>query len=373
MAEKKKETVAKREPTVSERFVAKVQQEFEGAVGHGVAFTAYEKQLASNLYIHIDSELKRLDADRLKSSGGERKTAITWKTINMQKLATDAVHRIRVGLDALIPNHISIIPYFNSKLQVYDVDLRIGYKGKDYYRRRAAGTKPKDIRYELVHETDEFTPIKKSGQVDVEGYEFKITQPFDRGDVIGGFGYIMYEDPTKNYLAIVSEKEFKKAEGIAKASNFWRDWGDKMRYKTLVHRTTDYLDTDPEKVNSSYHYVEAQDSIFTEPERQRIDIPAETVVSDDQGQQPGPPEQPEAQAEPQNGNGDQPEEKADPNKPSVVLEYRSNIISCKTIAEIEKIRTAVKESLSTGDINKADFKAINQAIDDRVGELGKKK
>ena len=36
----------------------------------------------------------------------------------------------------------------------------------------------------------------------VASYEFEITNPFDRGDIVGGFGYLEYDDPTQNLSLI---------------------------------------------------------------------------------------------------------------------------------------------------------------------------
>ncbi|MDZ7658034.1 recombinase RecT [Fodinibius sp.] len=210
--QEKETAVEKKKPTYAERFVGKVEHEFNGAVGHGVEFTDNEKQLASNLFMKIDSALKAFESDRHEKSS---KPAYTWGNINMQQLAIDAVHRVRLGLDALIDNHIHPIPYLNGKTGKYDLDLQIGYRGMDYYRKKVALEEIDDIRYELVHENDDFTQIKKDRNHEKDTYEFNVTKPFDRGEVVGGFGYITYKDERKNKLVTVSEKDFKKSEDSA--------------------------------------------------------------------------------------------------------------------------------------------------------------
>lgn len=245
--------------TVSTRFVAEVEKQFSAEAGALAAFTDYEKTLAQHLFLKVDSSLKDFDARRL-AQGKTNQAPYTWENVNMRKLALDAVHRVKLGLDALIPNHIHTVPYFNGKEKKYDIDLREGYVGKDYYRRAAAIDKPVNIIYELVYSNDTFKPIKKSLNNDIESYEFEITNPFDRGKIVGGFGYIMYEDPRKNMLVIVTEDDFKKSEKAAKGDTFWKNHPTEMRYKTLVHRTTDKLNIDPKKVNAaSYAYVEQQE------------------------------------------------------------------------------------------------------------------
>ena len=270
MTKKKEQQIAKRDMTHSQRFMLKVQKEFSGAVGHGVEFTSFEKQLASNLFLKTDSALKEFEAKRLKS-GNDQKTPFTWENVNMEKLSIDAVHRVRLGLDALIPNHLHAIAYYNNKSGKYDLDLRIGYRGKHHIRMKMATEDVKDIRYELVHENDTFVPYPKDSERPVESYKFEISNPFDRGAVIGGFGYIIYEDETKNRLVMVSEEEFEKIRKVAQTQDFWGKWGDKMRYKTLVHRVTDHLDLDPAKINPSFHYVESQDSVFVEEPAEQPD------------------------------------------------------------------------------------------------------
>ncbi len=262
MTEKKKDTaIVRREPTLSEKFTNLVIREFGTTISDTVEMTPYQRHLAQHLFIKIDATLKELDSKR----SGDRQP-ITWNNINMNKLAIDAVHRIDLGLDALIPNHIHPIPYWNSKGGKYDLDLQVGYVGKDFYRRNMAAEQPEDIIYELVYSTDEFEPIKRTLNTPTESYTFKITQPFDRGEIIGGFGYIVYTDTSKNQLVIVTEKDFQKAKALAKTQDFWTRNPVEMRYKTLVHRVTDKLQIDPRKVNESFMAVEVADDERAEAE-----------------------------------------------------------------------------------------------------------
>lgn len=262
----KTKEIAKQE-TISARFVNAITREFLATAGDlPVKFDEKKKRLASHLFIAMDAALQVLEKRRL-DKGPKTNPAITWKNINMTRLAIDAMHRIELGLDALIPNHISIIPYLNSRTKMYDVDLRIGYTGNDYYRRKMAVEAPVDIIYELVHETDKLVVIKKSVKHDVETYEFDIPKPFNRGRVTGGFGYIRFKDNTKNKLVLVSETEFLAAKGFAQSKVFWDKHGDPMRYKTLVHRTTSKLQIDPDKVSPAYAVVEAEETALLDDEQ----------------------------------------------------------------------------------------------------------
>lgn len=242
----------------SVRFVNEVQRQFVAELGDSLKFSDYEKTLAQHMYVKIDAVLADLETKRTD----QNKPAIVWANVNLQKLALDTVHRIGLGLDALIPNHIHPIPYLNGRTKQYDIDLRIGYAGKDYCRRKTTFEEPVDIIYQLVHEHDVFEPLMRSAKNEYESYIFEIQKPFDRGKVLGGFGYIMYQDSKKNKLVLVTAKDFEKAKKASGTDKFWAadKWEEEMMYKTIVHRVSEKLPLDPTKVNAkSYAYVERQE------------------------------------------------------------------------------------------------------------------
>jgi recombination protein RecT len=268
---------------VAERFVAQVQQLFVSEMGAALQFTDLEKTLAQHMYLKVDAQLKSLEAKRLKQNNADPKDAraFTWQHVNLPKLALDSVHRVNLGLDALIPNHIHPVPYMNGKTGLYDLDLRIGYQGKDYCRRELAVEKPIEIIYQLVHETDEFEPIFKDFKNEIDSYTFKVKNPFVRGKVIGGFGYIRYADAKKNKLVLVTQRDFQKAEAGAQTQDFWAEskYREEMQFKTVVHRVTDELPLDPRKVNApSFAFVEAQEQ--DEALDRQIDANANKTVID---------------------------------------------------------------------------------------------
>ena len=240
---------------VSARFTDMVVKEFSGAAG-ALTLTPYQKKLAQHMFIKVDTQLKDLEAKRIQSK--KNVASYEWANVNMEKLAIDTVHRVELGLDPLIPNHISPIPYFNGKKKKYDMDLRIGFEGKNYYRQKMALDVPIDVIYELVYDSDEFVPMKKNHEREYDTYHFAIKNPFSRGKIIGGFGYMIFEERIKNILVIVTEADFKKSMNAAMSKDFWTKHPEKMRMKTLIHRTTDYLKVDPEKVNAGFFEAEKQ-------------------------------------------------------------------------------------------------------------------
>jgi len=285
--------------TMSARFTNMVVREFGSTVGT-LALTPHQQRLAQHLFIGIDNQLRDLEAKRVQNTNDKR-PAIAWSNINMEKLALDAVHRIELGLDALIPGHIYSIPYLNGKTGKYDLDMRIGYVGKDYYRRAMAVDPPVNIIYELVHKKDKFKPIMKGKGNDIESYEFEITDPWDRGEVVGGFGYLVYGDPTKNKLVLVSKADFDKSKGMAQSNKFWGAHEKEMQFKTLVTRVTSKLAVDPEKVSAAYTAVELDDNHAEIQERANgefIDVEPEPVkLAEPKKEQPTVKAQPEPQEE----------------------------------------------------------------------------
>jgi len=246
---------ARTEPTYSDRFTGMVVKEYSSSISN-VKLSEYQRKLAQHLFVKIDIALRDFEIKRLSKPNASQKLEYSWKNINLQKLSVDAVHRIELGLDALIPNHIHPVPYHNTRLGKYDIDLRIGYAGKDFYYRQMSLHPIIDIEYELVHENDDFTVIKKQVNQGVESYSFEIPEPFNRGAVVGGFGYIRYENESMNKLVLVTTADFDKSKASAMSNEFWSKHPEAMKYKTIVHRTVNRIVLDPQKINSSFAQVE---------------------------------------------------------------------------------------------------------------------
>lgn len=243
--------------TPSERFTSMVERQYTSEIGK-LDMTDYDRTLLQHLFIKCDASF--IEANAKLAQG---KTPIAWQNINMTKLAIDAVNRIRLGIDALIPGHLYPIAYFNGTTKQYDIDLRIGYKGEAYYIRQASMRPIRDIRIELVYSTDEFIVFKKGLSSKVEGYDFHVKHPFERGDVVGGFAYIEYEDEQDNVLIVLSKKSFDKYKALAGSDRFWGSWYEEMCYKTLVHRATSRVTIDPRKIN-----IEALATVKAEEEKE---------------------------------------------------------------------------------------------------------
>jgi recombination protein RecT len=242
----------------------------------------------------IDRTLKKAEEERLRKNATNRDAKYNndlpydWNNVNLTDLALDAVHYARMGMDMQEKNHLFPIPYGNKKTQKYDITFMLGYSGIQYIAERYATVPPKSVSVELVYSKDTFKPIKKSKANPVESYEFEITSPFDRGEIIGGFGYIEYDDPAKNTLVLMSIKDILKRKPKYASANFWggtatvwesgkkietevEGWFDEMCLKTVVREvySSKHIPRDPSKIDDSYQYMREREVVYTEYEVQQ--------------------------------------------------------------------------------------------------------
>lgn len=286
-APKTEQAITRPKATPSERFLADVENQFEAQMGRGVQLTALERRLAQHMYIATDQALKAAEEKRTKgwteaklATAHEDLRAYNWYNVDRAKLAIDTVHRVSLGLDALIPNHIWPISYFNGAKGKYDVDLRIGYVGRDFVTRKYAVDSPVAIIYELVYATDSFKALPKSSTREVEGYEFEINNPFDRGEIVGGFGYVVYDDARKNRLYLVTPRDFERAQKAAKTNDFWGGNEHEMKLKTVYHRVASKLPLDPAKVNAEVLASALQDDMDPVADAHRtIDVAVQNTAN----------------------------------------------------------------------------------------------
>ncbi|MGI6498050.1 MAG: recombinase RecT [Oscillospiraceae bacterium] len=291
---------------MSERFTNTVLKEFGSNVAGALQVTDYQRQLIQGYFIAIDRGLKLAEEARVRKNQNNRDhkwdndLPVIWNNVNLNDLALDVVHYARMGLDMMQDNHLSPIPYKNNKANKYDVTLMPGYNGIQYIAEKYAVEKPLATTVELVYSTDTFKPIKKNKNNKVESYEFEINNPFDRGEVVGGFGYIEYTDPLKNKLIIMTLKDILKRKPQYAAAEFWGGkvkkwengkqvevesdgWFDEMCLKTIKREvySAKHMPRDPKKVDDAYQYMKAREARYAEMEAQsEIDAMANAIVID---------------------------------------------------------------------------------------------
>ena len=312
-----------KKPSQSERFTLLVMKAFNQNIAGGLQVTDYQRQLIQGYFIGIDRALKTAEENRLTKNKNNSKREFdnplpcTWENVNALDLALDVVHYARMGLDMMQDNHLSPIPYRNKKTDKYDITLMPGYNGIQYIAEKYAVEPPLAVTIELVYTTDHFKPIMKSVSNKVSSYEFEIPQPFDRGDIVGGFGYIEYEDPTKNKLifmpiaAILKRKpEYAAAEFWGGKSKRWTTneagkrvqqevevdgWFEEMCWKTLKREvySSKHIPRDPKKIDNNYQHMKLQEAriadmnaqaeIYDNANADIIDIPEVKTVETSSG------------------------------------------------------------------------------------------
>jgi recombination protein RecT len=274
----------------SERFTNKVVSEFGSKAG-ALRINDYQRMLIQGYFVGINRALEKAEEERVRKNENNRdhkydnNLSVTWNNVNMQDLALDVVHYARIGLDMMQENHVSPIPYKNKKTDKYDITLMPGYNGIRYIAENYALVKPKSVIIDLVYSNDVFKPIKKSISHPIEAYEFEITNPFDRGEIIGGFGYIEYEESSKNELIIMTMKDIMKRKPQYASANFWggqsteykngkketvekEGWLEEMCRKTLVREvySAKHIPRDPRKIDENYLYMHQKESKLQEAE-----------------------------------------------------------------------------------------------------------
>lgn len=307
-----------REVSVSERFTAMIMQQYS-STGQPYSFTERERQLIRNYFICIDQMLQRTEAERLRKNEKNRdhdkydnRLPYTWKTIDLPQLAQDLAHYARVGLDMMEDNTLFPVPYKNNKGNMYSITLMEGYNGIRYQAEKYALDPFTNVTVEVIYANDKFRPIKKDSRNPVEGYEFDIPSPLDRGDPIGVFGYIAYEDATKNKLVIFSKADVEKRKPKYASPEFWGGkkliwengrqveveldgWVAEMYEKTMKREiySSKRIPRDPAKIDEHYQYVRNR-------EMEYADIALEAEVSQNANRAPVviPDQQPEALEEP---------------------------------------------------------------------------
>jgi recombination protein RecT len=108
----------------------------------------------------------------------------------------------------------------------------------------------------------------------VESYEFEIVEPFNRGEVVGGFYYHEFRDhPEKNKLRVFSKADIDKRKPDHASVEFWggtkdqwvdgkksgtvevEGWYDEMAYKTIYKAAYNAITIDSQKIDDHYMAV----------------------------------------------------------------------------------------------------------------------
>ncbi|MEY4351130.1 MAG: hypothetical protein RL078_1197 [Bacteroidota bacterium] len=268
--------VAVAKAAASERFTKAVMKEFESSVGK-VELTPFQKNLISNYFIKLDQSLALAETKRLKTPQDKREQLpYTWENINMNALAMQVVPLSSVGFDPLQPNHVNLIPYKNSHTNKYDITPIIGYRGLGLKALKYALEELKDVIIELVYSNDHFELIKKDVNNERDTYVFNVQNPFDRGELLGGFYCQRYQDGKADRIRVFTKADIEKRKPKYASAEFWGGtnykgekidgWYEEMAYKTIYRAAYNDVIIDSSKIDAQFAKLsQIQDEFNAEP------------------------------------------------------------------------------------------------------------
>lgn len=269
--------------SISERFTSAVLQKFTSE--NGVPnVTPFQRRLIQSYFIKIDQTLKLAEIKRMAKSEQYREVLpYAWENVNMNKLAVDVVAFSSVGLDPTQKNHLHPIPYKNNALGKYDLQFTIGYNGLELKAKKYGIEVPDNVIVKLVYANETFIPIYKDFENNIESFKHIPSEnPFEKGDVIGGYYYYQYfETPEKNTLRLFARKDIEKRIPKTASVEFWggekdawengkkagkekvEGWFDEMCWKTIKRAAFDAIPIDSQKIDEHIQSV-ISESNFTE-------------------------------------------------------------------------------------------------------------
>lgn len=224
--------LANQEKTLSpsEKFTQTVLKEFHNPGSEPLGLTNFQRKLINNYFIKLDSVLIDSEVKRMSKSEQYREPlAFSWGNVNLRKLSRDVVAYSMIGLDPLQKNHINPIPYKNSKTNKYDITFIEGFNGLEIKAKKYGFDAPDEVLFELKYSTDKFKSFKKNINNKIESYDFEIMDDFNRGELQGGFYYMMYENKEKNKLVVLNREQIEKRIPEYASAEFWG--GEKDEYK----------------------------------------------------------------------------------------------------------------------------------------------
>lgn len=233
-----------------------------GDVARGIEVTPKQMQLISNYYIKLD-EMIRNPESKIQS----------WKQVRLPELAMTLAHMAKLNLDMAL-DHICFIPFRHGSTDTFDLAPIISKNGYWLIAKTYAIDPPLSYTVELVCATDKFSVIKKDATHEFDSYIFSVENPFNRGKIVGGFGYLEYEDKSKNKLLVMSEEDILKYKPKYANASFWSGENMKKMYeKTIAKQLLKRIPLDTNKVNNvkdSFNRVDEQELNFTSSEARDV-------------------------------------------------------------------------------------------------------
>lgn len=296
----------------SQHFANRVLKEFGDTSGQ-VQATPAQRRLIQGYFIGIDQALKTAEEYREKKNKNnydhsyDELLPYTWENVDISpKMAQNLMHYAKLGLDMTLPNQLSPVFFKDNKKGKYVCAFIPGYEGRRIVAQKYALLPFLNVIAELVYSTDEFIPHKKDKNTPFDCYEFNIKNPFNRGEVVGAFGYVVREDERQNELFFLTKDQIDKRKPEKASANFWGGeatvwentkkvtkvidgWYEEMALKTMKNYVYKHITIDPQKVDDNYAgYLSAESDVNEARMTAEVEKNANSTVIDIEAETPMP-------------------------------------------------------------------------------------
>ena len=181
---------------------------------------------------------------------------ITWADIVLdQKLYQDLVNNAQMGFDMRVENTLFPIPRRDKNAGKFRFTFQLGSNGYLWRAMKYRYGKVQDATPRLLYKGDTFIPHFRDMNHPYDTFEYTpkdiLAEKKDE-DIVGGFVYIIYDNPMQNKLVIMNRAEINKHRALAQSDNVWSQWYGGMAKKTLIIKAAKAIPLDPSKIDDVY-------------------------------------------------------------------------------------------------------------------------
>lgn len=296
----------------SQRFANKILNEFADSAG-AIKISDKHRRLIQGYFIGISHALNTAEANRLRKNANNKDhnydepLAYKWNNVDLNAAFAQALMQYaKLGVDMTLPNQLAPVLFKDNKINKYTCSFIIGYEGRRIIAQKYALNPFVNVITELVYENDEFIPHKKDNKNTSDTYEFRIANPFNRGAIVGAFGYVIREDERQNELFILTKEQIDKRKPDRAAAEFWggtkivyengkkttkevAGWYEEMALKTMKNYVYKHITIDAQKVDDVYTaLLEAESDLNEKRLASEVSQHANSTVIDIEAETPMP-------------------------------------------------------------------------------------
>lgn len=197
---------------------------------------------------------------------------ITWSDIVLdQKLYQDLVNSAQMGFDMRVENTLFPIPRRDKNAGKFRFTFQLGSNGYLWRAMKYSYGKVLDATPRLLYKGDTFIPHFRDMNHPYDTFEYEpkdiLAEKKDE-DIVGGFVYIIYDNPMQNKLVIMNRAEINKHRSLAQSDNVWSQWYGAMARKTLIIKAAKAIPLDPSKIDDVYQQSQIIESEGTDLDTQ---------------------------------------------------------------------------------------------------------